>query len=58
MNKLKRQIDAIDRLYAEFHENAYRCTKKGHRRARVLSVKIAKMMKDYRKDTKIWDKAL
>lgn len=57
MDVLKKKIDAIDKLYAEYHENAYKCTKKSNIQARRLSVRIRKEMKEYRKLCLIYDKA-
>lgn len=57
MDVLKKQIDKIDKLYAEYHENAYKCTKESNRNARRLSLRIRKELKEYRRLSLIYDKA-
>lgn len=57
MDVLRKKIDEIDKLYAEYHENAYKCNKYSNRCARKLSIKIRKELKEYRRLSIIYDKA-
>lgn len=57
MDVLRKKIDDIDKLYAEYHENAYKCNKYSNRCARKLSIKIRKELKEYRRLSIIYDKA-
>lgn len=57
MDVLKNKIDEIDKLYAEYHANAYKCTKWSNRYARKLSLRIRKELKEYRRLSIIYDKA-